>query len=358
MRGFKSPWMCWVFASGCAVAHDVGEGASAGLNAAIVRSAACQREVADSYNGIPSRLECTGLYTDIATQTLSDQVHEFAPAHPLWSDASVKTRWIYLPEDKTIDGSNPSAWVFPVGTRFWKEFRNAAGDQIIETRLLQKMAEGEWSAATFEWDESQMSAKRLDSGKDIEVDGHPYRLPSGQQCDECHNGRRDRILGFDQVSLGLPESTGYNLAYLLAQKKLKNFKGTTSPQLGPDPESAESRALGWMHTNCGVSCHNNVSSSKAYSNGMRLTLDPDQLDGRSTEEFESVKTTIEQDVFALQWRGNKRIVPGDPENSWLYKLITSRGDPKEQMPPLASNLVDEKHAGYVREWIMSLKTDE
>src|SRR5579863_72612 len=36
----------------------------------------------------PSTLECTGLYSDIATKTLAAGVQSYAPAVPLWSDGA------------------------------------------------------------------------------------------------------------------------------------------------------------------------------------------------------------------------------------------------------------------------------
>jgi hypothetical protein len=339
--------------AGCAVAHDVGEAASS-LSSGIQLSAACKREVEDAFDGLPKHLECTGLYADFATQTVGPGREKFTPAFPLWSDASVKTRWVYLPEGTKIDAANPSSWVFPAGTRFWKEFRNPSGDKRIETRIFMKTEGGDWSRATYEWNATDTDAVLLETGRDIEVEGKAYHIPSRQQCDECHKGSRERVLGFEQVNLTLGSSEDFNVAQLLEQDLIKNLTGPVEPQLGPEPSSSEAQALGWMHTNCGVSCHNDNTNAKAYSNGMRLRLKPEQLDGRSTADFEAIKTTINVKVSALQWNDKKRIVAGKPEESWLYTLITQRGDPKTQMPPLASTQVDTAHTNIVRDWIAGL----
>lgn len=63
-----------------------------------------------------------GLYANTATKTLAPYVQAFSPKYPLWSDASVKNRWAYVPTCATIDTTNMDSWSFPVGTRFWKEF--------------------------------------------------------------------------------------------------------------------------------------------------------------------------------------------------------------------------------------------
>jgi len=44
----------------------------------------------------PDKIECTGLYTDVAAKVIAPGVREFAPAVPLWADFAGKGRWIYL----------------------------------------------------------------------------------------------------------------------------------------------------------------------------------------------------------------------------------------------------------------------
>jgi hypothetical protein len=356
MRVSNTLWMAGLFVSGCAVSHDVGEETSS-LSSGIELTSSCQQEVTAAFDGLPLHLACTGLYTEIADKTLADGREQFTPAYPLWSDASVKTRWLYLPAGEQIDASNPKAWTFPNGTRFWKEFRNPSGDKRIETRIFSKQANGEWARATYEWSDDENDATRVaDAGKDITVDGKPYHLPSRTECDDCHKGRRDRVMGFDQVSLGLPEAMGLSVSDLVAQDRIANLTGPMALQIGAGggPDNVEAKALGWMHSNCGVSCHNDTPTAKAYSNGMRLMLDPTELDGRDTADFAAIKTTVNQAVNALQWSGKTRVVPGAPEQSWLYTLISQRGNPKEQMPPLASNEVDTVNTEVVKQWIVSL----
>lgn len=346
----------FVFA-GCALSHDVG--GSAALSAPIELSRACLDEIEEASDQLPKHLECTGLYKDPDTLEVADALSEFAPAYPLWTDAAHKRRWIYLPEGATIDASDPYAWQFPKGTRLWKEFSSPDGTKPIETRVLLKSDEGDWSYSTYVWDDAGKRATRFDQGKEMTVDGRTYGLPSHTQCNECHAGRRERVLGFDAVSLGLAngENNTLTLSQLIADGRVKNYDGDPQLQIGPDPESAESRALGWMHNNCGVSCHNTNPNSKGYSSGLRLNLDPSQLDGRSTDEFIAIKTTVGQDVFALQWQGQKRVEPGKPEQSLLYKLIIARGDPKQQMPPLGTYYTDDDNIEIVKEWISGLKPE-
>jgi len=47
------------------------------------------------------------------------------------------------------------------------------------------------------------------------------------------------------------------------------------------------------------------------------------------------------------------IKPGDPENSVVFLRMSRRGT--GQMPPLSTNVVDQKSVEMLREWITSLK---
>lgn len=339
------------------MSHEVG-GSSAALLAPIELSQACLDEIDNSVDKLPEHLECTGLFADADTLELADTVEAFEPVYPLWTDAAEKHRWVYLPEGEKIDASDPNAWNFPAGTRLWKEFRNPSGTRKIETRVFMKLEDNDWSYATYLWDANGERAERHDAAMEFDVDGQTYGLPSHQQCIECHAGRRERIMAFDAVTLGMRgEHKGLTLQDLVDSKRIENFDGDTEYQIGPEADSAEAKALGWMHNNCGVSCHNENPGSKAYSTKMRLMLDPDQLDGRPTQEFDSIQTTIGQEAFSLQWQGQKRIVPGNPEESLLYQLISQRGNPKQQMPPLGTYVIDDDYVSVVKQWIEGLKEE-
>jgi hypothetical protein len=55
-------------------------------------------------------------------------------------------------------------------------------------------------------------------------------------------------------------------------------------------------------------------------------------------------------VNAPNWKGQVRIVPGEPDNSLLYFLISHRGSGM-QMPPIATRIVDQANVAVVRRWI-------
>lgn len=339
-------------AVGCTKSHDVEagfdftpvEGSTAGL------SFSCTEEIEDSLDGLPDRLSCTQLYSDFKTKKVAKGIREYSPAYALWSDGAEKTRWIELPEGEKIDASNPRDWVFPVGTRAFKEFRR--GDRRVETRLYEKMGSTTWSKATYTWDKSESEATRNLGGKDLLVEGEPYYVPSGLDCNECHRGSRDNLLGFDQISLGLPSATGVTLQDLVDDDLLEGFDGPTTYEIGDDGSGVAAEVFGAIHINCGVSCHNGNPDSKGYSRGMRLVLDPETLDGRDSSNFDIATTTIDEKGASVQWLNETRVIPGDPDASLFFKLIAARGD--QQMPPLATRIVDEDLVKAVRTWIESL----
>ena len=337
--------------AGCTRSHDVGAGAQAsGQILPIELDDSCLEEIAESVNSLPKRLSCTGLYTDIGKRSVARGVEPYVPGARLWSDGLNKVRYIFLPPGSSIDAAQPNAWDFPVGTRFWKEFQ-APDETPIETRLYFKIEAGDWRQTTYQWNPQLTEALRVDQAKTIMVGDQMHYLPSPSDCEECHKGRRDRVLGFEQVALGLPEASGETLEKLVADRRLKNFEGPTEYHIGTDDESVEAHALGWMHMNCGVTCHSDVQSSKGYSTGLRMRLDPAELEGGPLGEVAVEKTGVGVQAKTMRWLGRTRIVPGASQDSLLYSLITQRGDKTQQMPPLATFLVDTEYSDWVKKWI-------
>lgn len=296
----------------------------------------------------PATLDCTGLYADVASKQLFPGVRGYAPAYALWSDGSSKRRWISLPAQEPIDNTDRNEWVFPIGTKLFKEF--VRDGKRIETRMWHKAGTNFWVNAAYAWNDDETAADRTAGGDIILADGSSYHIPTQDECEKCHRGRTERILGFDQVLLGLPGAEGVTLRDLIDEARLTQAPAADQLEIGDDGSGLAPSALGWLHANCGVTCHNANSRAIGYPTGLRLRLDPDQLDGRAVIDFESYATTVGEPVTTASWRGRTRIVPGHPEQSFLYQLITSRGEGM-QMPPFASSRVDAVNAALVGDWI-------
>ncbi len=304
-------------------------------------------------NQPPEDLRCTGLYTDVAGKEVAAGVESFEPAYQLWSDGAEKARWIYLPPGTQIDNSDPDDWRFPIGTKLFKEF--SWNGRRVETRMFWKTSATLWLKAAYHWNDAETEATRFGGG-DVDVDGDKYHIPTGTECDQCHKGRVDRALGFEQLSLAVSGATGMTLQRLIDAELLSDPPSQTSFELGDDGTGKAVAALGWLHINCGVSCHNTNSTAEAYKTDMYLRVPVEALDGRSPADLELVTTTVGIDARTPRWADKKRIVAGSPEDSLLYQLISTRDpvNPKNQMPPIASRIVHEQGVMLVGDWIRSL----
>ena len=130
---------------------------------------------------------------------------EFAPQYPLWTDGAAKRRWIHLPRGKSIDKRDPDAWVFPVGTRFWKEF---ALERRIETRYSERMPDGTWRFATYLWN---AEGTRATLAPEEGAQAGSFTIPSRHDCVTCHEGPAVPVLGYSaaQLHAKLPRAAGY-----------------------------------------------------------------------------------------------------------------------------------------------------
>ncbi len=298
----------------------------------------------------PSTLECAGLYSDFASRTVDPGAQAYAPAVPLWSDGATKERWIELPAGQKIDASDPNEWTFPIGTKLFKQFTYEG--KRVETRMFQKIAANYWVHATYAWNADE-TATTISYGATVPVDadGGTWVIPTADDCDSCHRGRTDRILGFEQVSLGLEGATGLTLQQLVLQNLISPPPAQVALKIGDDGTGLDGPALSWLHINCGVTCHNSNESAEGYGAKMLLRLDPTLLDGSpATSSWDPLRTTIDVPCVSGSLQGQPRIASGNPSASAIVQLISERG--ALQMPPIASREVDTADVALVVNWIL------
>ncbi len=329
-----------------------------------------RRDCTNDLNGneVWTHLECSGLYVSFSSKSLASDVKEYKPGVELWSDGAVKRRFIRLPAGTTIDVSEWDEWRFPEGTTLWKEF--VLGGKRIETRMFKKGANSAWSHTTYRWNNDETDAVASSTGESIPglgPDGGTYEIPEKGECETCHFGKKDQVLGFDAVSLGLPTATGYTLATLTSEGRLSPAPPKTSLDF-PGNDGARA-ALGILNINCGV-CHNpNTNAAASFASSLRLGVRAEQLapsDGGvpATVEELDVWTTgyckdanRDEDDAGVKF---KFIRGAAPERS-LVSVLSGRRVPEGekpsstvQMPPIVSRAVD--HAGHrvLDDWIASL----
>jgi hypothetical protein len=308
----------------------------------------------DAGFGAPNDLACTGLYSDFATRTIAAANRAFDPGLHLWSDGAEKARWIYLPPGQKIDTTDMNEWRMPVGTRAWKEFKISG--HRVETRMFWKRGTNDWVRATYRWSDDETQATSLEVG-DTNVGGTTYTIPTIQQCDTCHAGRIDHLLGFEAVSLSQPTATGMTVQVLAAQSLLTT-NPTSSLAIPNDSTGKAAGALGWMHANCGTACHNGSPGSFAGATALWLRLDV-QADGTlgALKDTNTWKTAVgvTPDLEPFRGRGWKRITPNDPFVGDGLSLLPYRDGKRNetgiQMPPIATSIPDLANDAMVKDWI-------
>ena len=310
---------------------------------------------------LPEHLGDTGLYADRTLTRMAPGLLDYTPQYPLWSDGASKRRWIRLPPGTSIDARDADAWVFPVGTRVWKEFSRG---RRRETRLIVRTRSG-WAYGTYRWTEDGTDALLVPREGAVDPDpggpGGRYVFPSQQDCRNCHEGRPTPVLGFsalqlspdrdpDAVHAEQPGAGSVDLGVLVERGLIRGLPSdwrTHPPRIqASTPE--ERTALGYLHGNCGQ-CHN--ARGSLASLGIVLWIDPARSDG-STRVITSLLRVSRFRVFGTA--PAERVSPGAPELSTLLTRMRSR-DAATQMPPVATLVVDREAASLIERWIAQLR---
>jgi hypothetical protein len=330
----------------------------------------CNEDGAKTLTVDPSStlLSGTGLYRSVAAKRISGAVRPWAPQYPLWSDGGAKERWIHLPPGTQIDTSEMDRWVFPVGTRIWKEFTFEG--RRVETRLSEKVAApaaiASWTFRVFRWraDESDADLVGPEAVADVAPTGFgtTHDIPSRADCHACHTRGGDAVLGFDALQLSSDldplvrpdgERTPADLTLDdLARDRLVTHAPPRAPRL--QSSTATGRwVMGHLHANCG-NCHNPQATAGF------IGLDLRHESAADAEEAEAAyRTTVNRPttVYAIPGRtlglDAFRIAAGSPDESAIAIRMQSRGVP-HQMPPLGTKVVDEDGYARLREWIRGL----
>jgi hypothetical protein len=315
----------------------------------------------------PQTLEQTGLYSELASLQVDPSHFEFSPQYPLWSDGATKRRWISLPPGTSIDASDPDAWVFPVGTRFWKEF--SFGGQRVETRYMELRRDGRWVYAAYAWSPdgsvAELVSQRGRRSAYALGGGRSHAIPSVNDCKACHQGGPTEILGFSALQLSsdrdpravhrerrpVPE---IDLRGLVEKGLLTGLPKPLrdSPPHIPTKSATERAALGYLHGNCGH-CHNDRGPLRNLSLWLRHRSEP----GVPQAILSTVGQIVRKQAPGLSAETALRIKPQDPDRSALMQRIASR-DPLLQMPPLGTELVDQEAVALIRRWIAEVDASQ
>jgi hypothetical protein len=308
----------------------------------------------------PRTLRETGLYLPGAGLIVDPAHLAFSPQYPLWTDGATKRRWLSLPPKTSIDASRPNAWDFPVGTRLWKEF---SVGRAVETRYIERLANGQWRYATYIWNETGTNATLApaDGVRGLLVAAATnvrYNVPGESDCRACHEGAAVPVLGFSALQLSpdrdplAPHADAFSatdLRGLVARGLVRNLPRSlveTPPRIAASSD-VERAALGYLHANCGH-CHN--ADGAPVPVDARLAQDV-SLGAKSSEQvLRSLLDASSRFRAAGLPHDARVVVPGRPEASTLLWRIRST-NPQTQMPPLGVQKLDHAALQLLERWI-------
>ena len=219
---------------------------------------------AEDARGLPQHLGVTGLYVAGSLSQVSPDVLPFSPQYPLWSDGAAKRRWIWLPPGTSIDASSPDAWDFPRGTKLWKQFAHGS---VIETRYIERGADGAWRFGSYVWNADGTDAVLAPARgiRDLpapKAPGARYTIPSEDDCRACHEGAPVPVLGFSALQLDYDNSVADDVDMKSLHDGSPDWLPSPPTTSGPpywplpsDPTGDVIPALGYLYANCGH-CHN------------------------------------------------------------------------------------------------------
>ena len=317
-------------------------------------SAAPNSLISNSTSSFPENFEDVGLYPDFSNLDLVvREAKPYQPKWPLWSNGSVKGRYIVLPEGTQIDNTTED-WVFPVGTLVFKTFsyvtQDSEGEELpYETRVIRGTEDG-WEFAVYLWNRDTMTARKLDLNAPViiplvDADGNSFshRVPTRLECIQCHGSNGNFVIGFDELQLNskLNESDGQT--QLESFHDLNYFQNNISdhPEEIVSDSEETTNVLGYVNTNCAV-CHNGGTGfSRAFD--MRYPVMLENTINRETESSGSA--------------AGVRIIPGDAENSVLFQAVSGETDNPEvlSMPLIGVQFKDHQFIEELRQWINTLE---
>jgi uncharacterized repeat protein (TIGR03806 family) len=307
----------------------------------------------------PALLSQTGCVDPSKPTEMAKGLVPYGVNTELWSDGATKRRFIGLPDGTTIHVAADGDFDLPNGAVVVKEF--SVDGKRLETRLLRHHLGGEWTGATYVWNDAGTDATLHESAEDKKLpNGQTWAFPSSIQCFVCHTKQAGITLGIEtqQLNRDFPYAVGQStnelttlsdIGYL--DKKLDPTMSTRLPELASSAPVSD-RARAYLYANCSQ-CHR-----KGGNTGVPMDLRyvvPDAM-GKPVSPLAAIGCTP---TTFPNVANVKTITPGDPSHSAIFLRMSTRADGRSvegdyQMPKLATHKVDEDGAAVVSDWIKSL----
>ena len=315
---------------------------------------------------LPPTLADTGVFANLNTLTPHAGFVPYDLNVSFWSDNAAKTRWFYIPTNRTITFGATNNWLFPTGSVWVKHFELELTNGVpssrrrLETRLLVRYPGTDGTdvyGLTYRWGDAVTNAALVpDGGLDeafVINDGGNLRTqvwhyPGRSECLLCHTraSQGGLALGFHTSQLNRDFDYG---GVIDNQLRAMNHAGYFSAPISnlyslralahPDDESVsvEQRVRSWLAANC-AQCHQPGGSGLGRFDARLFTP-------LSTAGL--VNGLLNRDDGDAS---NKVVVPGSPDHSMLLNRISTL-NPGRHMPPLATTLPDTQAIALVSRWI-------
>ena len=158
----------------------------------------------------PEFLSETGCFDPANPTQVAAGVIPYEVNSQFWTDGADKARWFALPDDGAIEVAGDGDLQFPPGSVLIKEF--SLEGKRIETRLFARHDDGNWRVTPMPGMKMSPMLELVGPvGRELDVDGQNYTLPSRAQCLSCHTEAAGRSLGLEiqqQNSDAFYSSTG------------------------------------------------------------------------------------------------------------------------------------------------------
>lgn len=322
----------------------------------------------------PAKLSDIGAFKNMATLEVADGFIPYKVNSPLWSDGAIKTRYVAIPNDGTFDSpeekitfSPNEEWEFPKGTVFLKHFdlqtdkSDPSSIRRLETRFF-IVGENSSYGLTYKWNEEGTEAFLQQSRSIGEIEltdnGSPagtqlWDYPSRANCMRCHNSSAKFVLGPNTLQFNQTVShpvTGVEVNQLDYYNSLNAFdrdigSAAAYPRgypLQSNDASLDVRMRSYLDANCSY-CHR--------ENGPVNTVDMDLRYEKTRGGINLIRRPVQSMASTQEFV----IKPGDHMTSELWVRDETRNE--NQMPPLASNLVDRPYIDSLAVWIDGLSQD-
>lgn len=300
------------------------------------------------------------LFDDIASQTPAPGVYPYDLATPLFSDYTVKDRFVRLPEGATASWQATDPLALPVGSVLVKTFSYlrdrrdpAAGRELVETRVLVNGETG-WHGSSYIYRGNTDDAELAIAGAIVDAswihdDGaertNSYVVPNQNQCKLCHAEHDDIVTPVGpKVRHMVPERLEAMIdAGALVDAPPRDQWPNAVAADDPTSGTLDERARAWLDINCGF-CHNPRGAARTSG----LYLDHAETDPAKLG-------VCKAPVATGRGSGNLQydIVPGQPDQSILIYRMEST-EPEIRMPELGRNLVHAEGVALIREWIAAM----